>query len=509
METIKDYIESMFKNLPQNERVLKAKKELLQMMEDKYEELKNQGKSENEAIGTVISEFGNLEELAHELGIGEEVMGNKEKSGKDVLSLDSVKEYLKDAEKRSFLKALSFFLIMTGIAAIVSGFDWDNWGLIIFIVMIALSVGVKKYVSYGFSKWENIDNERFRLGSSGKAFVNVWHEEKFQTHITMRTVGNMLCILCILPLFMFKKYPLEDFSLSALFMILALGVGLKKYVKNLEGFYEKFQNAETDGQWYEGVENVQPVNNTVSGKIRIADDIVKTLIKIAILVLIVLGGIKLYRAGKNIAGLNGIHVNLGEGDYEVSVWEDGKTETINLENNFNNINIDSNIMGVYVRPGKETKLKLKYNHKFLKPDVEIDNDTLYISQVCKKNYLAAACCDIELTLPQKDYDDFTVNSQVGSIYVKGLKFCTGDFNANTGSINLNGCNFTDVDLRTNVGSVLVSPKERIDNYDVYTETNVGSIKVGGRDYKKSYETKGFVDGKKIYVETNVGSINIK
>ena len=70
METIKDYIESMFKNLPQNEKVLKAKKELLQMMEDKYEELKNQGKSENEAIGTVISEFGNLEELAHELGIG-------------------------------------------------------------------------------------------------------------------------------------------------------------------------------------------------------------------------------------------------------------------------------------------------------------------------------------------------------------------------------------------------------------------------------------------------------
>ena len=31
------------------------------MMEDKYTELKNEGKSENEAVGTVIAEFGNLD----------------------------------------------------------------------------------------------------------------------------------------------------------------------------------------------------------------------------------------------------------------------------------------------------------------------------------------------------------------------------------------------------------------------------------------------------------------
>ena len=40
METIREYIESMFRNLPQTGKVLKAKQELLSMMEDKYEELK-------------------------------------------------------------------------------------------------------------------------------------------------------------------------------------------------------------------------------------------------------------------------------------------------------------------------------------------------------------------------------------------------------------------------------------------------------------------------------------
>lgn len=39
------------------------------MMEDKYNELISDGKSDNEAIGIVISEFGNLDELADSLGI--------------------------------------------------------------------------------------------------------------------------------------------------------------------------------------------------------------------------------------------------------------------------------------------------------------------------------------------------------------------------------------------------------------------------------------------------------
>lgn len=40
------------------------------MMEDKYSELIADEKSENEVIGTIIAEFGNLDELAESLGIG-------------------------------------------------------------------------------------------------------------------------------------------------------------------------------------------------------------------------------------------------------------------------------------------------------------------------------------------------------------------------------------------------------------------------------------------------------
>ena len=115
METIREYIESMFRNLPQTGKVLKAKQELLSMMEDKYEELKNEGKSENEAVGTVINEFGNLDELAAELGIDEEINEKKSSSTKQVISLETLKEYLKDSEKRAVLSALCPAFILTGI----------------------------------------------------------------------------------------------------------------------------------------------------------------------------------------------------------------------------------------------------------------------------------------------------------------------------------------------------------------------------------------------------------
>jgi len=76
MNTIRNYLENLFLGLPHTEDVNRAKNELLAMMEDKYNELKEIGKTENEAIGIVISEFGNLDELSETLGI-KQIIENK------------------------------------------------------------------------------------------------------------------------------------------------------------------------------------------------------------------------------------------------------------------------------------------------------------------------------------------------------------------------------------------------------------------------------------------------
>lgn len=69
MDVIVAYLDTMFSPYPTTPRLSEAKAELRAMMEDKYAELIASGHSENEAVGQVITEFGNLDELAPVLGI--------------------------------------------------------------------------------------------------------------------------------------------------------------------------------------------------------------------------------------------------------------------------------------------------------------------------------------------------------------------------------------------------------------------------------------------------------
>ncbi|MGO3136680.1 MAG: permease prefix domain 1-containing protein, partial [Agrococcus casei] len=67
-DAIHTYINGQFTTLPRTPEVERARQELLQMSEDKYTELVAAGVSANEATGRVITEFGNLDELADDLG---------------------------------------------------------------------------------------------------------------------------------------------------------------------------------------------------------------------------------------------------------------------------------------------------------------------------------------------------------------------------------------------------------------------------------------------------------
>ena len=58
MDVIIAYLETMFSPYPPSPRLDEAKAELRAMMEDAYSSLISEGKSHNEAVGQVITEFG-------------------------------------------------------------------------------------------------------------------------------------------------------------------------------------------------------------------------------------------------------------------------------------------------------------------------------------------------------------------------------------------------------------------------------------------------------------------
>ena len=83
METTISYLNNLFANLPNTARVKRIKNELAVSMEEKYQELKRQGKSEMKRLVQDF-EFGNINELIDELGLKTE---NKLVVDKDEIKL--------------------------------------------------------------------------------------------------------------------------------------------------------------------------------------------------------------------------------------------------------------------------------------------------------------------------------------------------------------------------------------------------------------------------------------
>ena len=97
MDAITTYIDHMFRGLPRNAEVLRARGELEQMSLDRFHELRAEGVSENEAVGRVIAQFGNLEEIADDLGISIKTVEAHRANIMEKLGANTVADLLKIA----------------------------------------------------------------------------------------------------------------------------------------------------------------------------------------------------------------------------------------------------------------------------------------------------------------------------------------------------------------------------------------------------------------------------
>lgn len=69
MNTIRNYINAMFSSLPKTPEILRLQAEMLENIEDKFNDLLREGKSENEAVGIILADIGSADDLREELGI--------------------------------------------------------------------------------------------------------------------------------------------------------------------------------------------------------------------------------------------------------------------------------------------------------------------------------------------------------------------------------------------------------------------------------------------------------
>ena len=141
MDTIKSYLETMFANLPATAEVLKAKDELWGMMEDKYNELINEGKSENEA--------------------GLNRQSSAPVDNRRTLTQDEARSFVSAGSRHAFLTALGVFLCIFSVvpvaacSAIHNNFI-ETMGTVALFIIAAFGVGIFIITNSLMSKYDYI-----------------------------------------------------------------------------------------------------------------------------------------------------------------------------------------------------------------------------------------------------------------------------------------------------------------------------------------------------------------
>lgn len=283
METILSYLDNMFLNMAKTPEVLQAKEELASMMEDKYNELLAQGKKENEAIGIVISEFGNLEELAEELGLGT-INARNNTSGVGngmpvkIVSRQEAENYISLAEQTSkWIAAGVMLCIMSPIILLLCGTVQETMslsdaqvvciGLVPLFIMIGLAVAIFIYNGMKMERFEYLKKENIQVDARYEKQLRQLEEEDRPSYTVKIIVGVMLCILAVLQLIVIGSvYEDNDFVAVVSVAILLVIVGIAVVIFIIGGSrHEAIKVLLQEGDYTKGSKKKSKVIDIIAG----------------------------------------------------------------------------------------------------------------------------------------------------------------------------------------------------------------------------------------------------
>ena len=245
--------------------------------------------------------------------------------------------------------------------------------------------------------------------------------------------------------------------------------------------------------------------------------------------LIILGVITLFciifgtirHVGRGFNLFNNPVIHLGDNDPEVNFkWDWHSDNDGNKESNFSidqsldkfsAIKIDAAVMEIRIEEGDKFYIESTFTREWMRPRISVTNGTLEVKQGRQKNGFNGGNnnCRVVITVPAgTKFSDVDIDSNVGDIKLRKLTAENIDIQTNVGEVSVRDVNFDRLEVDSNVGEVSVVPVSSVDEYSISVSTDVGEVRVDGKKYKRSYNSKGST-GKRIQVSANVGEINIK
>ncbi len=254
MNVIIAYLETMFSTYPQTPRLLEAKAELHGMMEDAYANLIAEGHSENEAVGQVIRDFGNLEEVAPVLGITSDISAPAPASTPSApdrshapVTLEEAQGYADAQQRIRFRVSTAIMLFVLSPAVLISlpvaaesgllsiaDSAGVFIGLLVLFVLVAIGVTMLVAASRETAPYKRITEKRFAADPA----VTRWAEALAGAHegrrIRALQIAIGLWILAPMPLIAFalllEGSPHGEFwtviGVVIILVIVATGLGI-------------------------------------------------------------------------------------------------------------------------------------------------------------------------------------------------------------------------------------------------------------------------------------------
>lgn len=285
MNTIREYVESMFISVPKTQETEQLKIDILANMEDKYQELRDGGASENEAIGAVITEFGNIDEVLEEMDIIKEA-DLDEFDDVMIVEEDDAYEYIETKRRAGIgigLGVLSIFVGLGGFLSIMGFTDMRAasipLGLIFFLICTAVGIGLFILQGMRLSDYSQFSESFYVLIPEARQKIEEMKQDYKRSHAFSIILGVAICVLSLAPIFVSLFLQL-NILIGAGMMMIFIGVGTFFFVftGNIWGSYENLLN---HGQTFAEIKVAREEARKKTKIVRLMDDIYWPVVLIA------------------------------------------------------------------------------------------------------------------------------------------------------------------------------------------------------------------------------------
>lgn len=232
MNTIIQYLDSIFAPLEQTAQTQEIRTRIQNSMIEKYEDLIAEGMNDHEALGKVISEFGNIEDLIQEYQL--QTQTDSSNPPLPELQQNQLNQYFHEKSQSIFYTSLGSSLMVFAVAGFMllqSVFGSDNdvinlTGTALIIAAILPTVVCFYLADQKKKKFQWIEQGQFTLSSKIRQKLLVMQEAFKKNHSIANIIALSFILLPIIPIMIVSEMDVAENFMNLTVAVLLIGIGL-------------------------------------------------------------------------------------------------------------------------------------------------------------------------------------------------------------------------------------------------------------------------------------------